>query len=573
MAVLDEQLNDVILKTRQDEYFTRNLAKVTGVIREINAYKPFRKAVGKDIRQGLSLVYRDLLNIYEGTTTEQTLEGYKTGLQWKTFLMSRTQTGKSLYEEMKKAVMESGNSLEDFYRNMYYMEEVFGGEPKMADLDPESVPPVDERKPTTWEEYSMKHLANVPYSFEERNDYLAKALVGSFKNGPSKLEPGVRKEGFSARRANSYVSQLKKYPIFQQLCKNRDHVNSILKEGAKDPSSLYETGIKMHRPFHGISKKESDRILTKLKTMAPLMDGTQWKSSDWNRLVNSIRSIDLNDPNKSGEKKLQEILDNGVAYTKGRKSLRKDAADQKKFDQSLDVLSVLSEANEYARYAAQAVIDRTNEVRRGYDPNYKGIRLIQYGASKLLTHTNSRDEELKKTVKNELLYGKIPDTEEDALKVLDGKPFRSAAEPILKDPSVLPLAPKSLGKRKVSLEMVKMGMSVLAVDQKLGPEETKNAVAGLVALSKMPAYFNPLANSKSGKVVIDSMKMGELQNELQNDPVVTALSKKLESPEKRKELFGKDMDYTQADMTKFFQEYENTKKELQAAAPAEVKQG
>ena len=63
---------------------------------------------------------------------------------------------------------------------------------------------------------------------------------------------------------------------------------------------------------------------------------------------------------------------------KGRKSLRGNNWAQEKFDMALASIAELSEAGEFAHNAAQALMDRTNEVRIGHDRNYQPKTLDEY---------------------------------------------------------------------------------------------------------------------------------------------------------------------------------------------------
>jgi hypothetical protein len=273
--------------------------------------------------------------------------------------------------------------------------------------------------------------------------------------------------------------------------------------------------------------------LEKLKQMEPMMDSPQGRSEKWERFRESIRTIDLNDPENSGEKKLQEILDKTVDYTKGKKSLRRKQADQNCFDQSLDVLSVLAEGGEYARLAAQAVVDRTNEVRLGHDKDYNKISLKGYGLKHIAEHTNVKDRETLKAFENSFVRPK---------GTLKRTGFQVKRED---DPSALEPVPKKHFKAGLyNLKDAMWDCEKLASGETLSEFEAKGDVAAALALAETQVYYRASHGGKkkgiilsANHLVIDADAYTQKKIALLSDPALEQLAKKYQDPEARKALF------------------------------------
>ena len=95
--------------------------------------------------------------------------------------------------------------------------------------------------------------------------------------------------------------------------------------------------------------------------------------------MDSLVKIDINKEDTYADQ-LQNAFDAATKYMKGRKSLRKDARGQKKFDHAMTTLAELSKAGKFALNAAEAVMDRSNEVRLKHDPDYTLRKLSEFYA-------------------------------------------------------------------------------------------------------------------------------------------------------------------------------------------------
>ena len=110
------------------------------------------------------------------------------------------------------------------------------------------------------------------------------------------------------------------------------------------------------------NKKYMD-ILKRLRDMADLMDGDKNRSSRWKLLRRSIKTINPGDPALSGEDKLNEIYIAATDYLKDKMGGSKDKAQQKRIEQTLDVLAELAKFSSFAKMKVQTVFDKVSAAR------------------------------------------------------------------------------------------------------------------------------------------------------------------------------------------------------------------
>lgn len=413
----------------------------------------------------------------------------------------------------------------DLYTDLYYLDKTVGFDLNLPRRLPRSVvKPADLSKVKSWQGYLDAQLNAVPYDPAQRKEHLAKVLVGAFQAGRSTAKsilggPADPAKPYSASKAADYVKQLQEQPAFKHACKDPTLVQELLTADPKRPHKQFNAMMNMFRPFGNIEPEKSRQTLEKIQKMLPYLDKDAGRSSQWKDFTKSIRAIDLNDPNQSGEKKLQEIYDKTCVYMKGKKSLRGDEDQQKRFDQSLDVLAVLAEAGPYARLAANAVVDRINEVRLGHDKNYKGIKLEQYGLKGLSRHTH------------------VPAAK---TKALDPLPVHNA---------FLEWAPANRRKRMEPLPYVGKYAEPLYSTEPISEMDARTAIATAIAVSRRQVYyFNSIPSEQldqfmetkirlGGRAVVDSSGLDMEALMLTQDPAVIAMAKRYTDPEARKELF------------------------------------
>ena len=314
-------------------------------------------------------------------------------------------------------------------------------------------------------------------------------------------------------QADTYIETAEKY-----------HHSAIFVHPVPDD---LENTVRLHRPYYKMDKKTARETLQKLKQMAPLLDRAEGSSSKWKTLKKSIDSIDLDDPNASGEKKLQEILDNTCGYMKGRKKLRGNELERQQFDQSLDILAVLAEGSEYAKYQAETVVDRINEVRTKADKDYDPISLSEYGALKLSEHTNSLD------MKQINAYDQIA-TKSAYRRPEEEKLVRYGADKMPQDPSrLVPWPKKSKAHPEGYLSTIRM-YKEFASGQKRNKEQVKGDLATLLAVADSQIYYKPARKTGESEIVCNQKEVTSKNIKYLTDPVVDKMAEEYaEHPEKR----------------------------------------
>ena len=408
------------------------------------------------------------------------------------------------------------------YDDLYYLNDKLRFGMDLPALLPDSaVKQPDLNSIHSWQEYLEAMQASVPHGPEEKKDCLARVLVGAFQArcADAKNIPGrsaAQAKPFSEKRAENYVKQLKDSKIFKKLCESPERVQELLKKDPKQPYKQFNTLMNVFRPFGNVSPAQSREVLQRLQNMLPYMDEARWRrSSEWKELIKSIQTIDLYDPQKSGEKKLQEIYDKTCAYMKGKKRMRDSEEKQNRFDQAMDVLSVLAESGPYAKMAAEIVVDRIREVRSEYDERKADIKLKQFGAGKVATHSNR-------------------------------KPRLNGMEPIPEPANFLPV----YDKRQADVYPIRdlnSWIAPICSKEEVTLDDLKAAVAYCVCLSKRQMYYLPgyiedagirSKIMKYGRVVIDGNNLDqEAIDVMTHDPNVKALAQKLyDNPALRQEL-------------------------------------
>lgn len=418
----------------------------------------------------------------------------------------------------------------DMIDDLYYLDEALNLGLDMPALDPGTVvPKPDLRNVNNWEDYLKAQTSNIPHDREGQQERLANVLLGTFelKRREAAALQGkvVPPSPFQMKVAENNAAKIRKAPVFKQLCKDPGNVRALLRAGSTGDVKRFNATINIFRPFATPDKAQSMLVLKKLKGMVEYMDPKRGRSSAWKALIDSIDSINLEDPTLDPEKKLKEIYDKDCAYMKGKKSLRNDDAKQNRFDQAMDVLSVLGETGEYARLAAQSVVDRVNEVRTGHDLDYEPINLKQFGAGQVIEHSNA------------------PKKPYNALDVLPAA-------------KALPVFPKEEKSNFKPLHEYTAYIAPLQSENEVSLPDLRLAIATTIALSKRQAYFLPnrkhlkdqdlserfkiqgsaviqdgILNNKNKKVDLDTELFA-----LDADPAVKALARKYMNPEARRAL-------------------------------------
>ncbi|MBO4888916.1 MAG: hypothetical protein J5589_11485 [Firmicutes bacterium] len=231
----------------------------------------------------------------------------------------------------------------------------------------------------SWKNYRILHLRGVDPSQENFQENLAKSIVATFQM----TRPQNQQNAFSVKLARSQAQQLMNLPTFKTFCQYPSLVRKYL-----NGDKLFQACGGLFRPFHLTDKNKGIEILQALKKMPEKMDDPKNQSKEWKALIKTLKNIDPYVDDAEQEKQLQAAYDATAAYMKGRKSVRSTQEEQNQFDQSMDVLATLAKANDFAKVAANVIVDRTNEVRDRIFHKHQSVSLGNYGEDKLEQHMN-----------------------------------------------------------------------------------------------------------------------------------------------------------------------------------------
>ncbi len=559
-----------LLKVDLEPEHTAYMRKIKARFETLAMSEAFINAAGKKMSNGLNQINRDLERSARDVNADSRIDHFATAFQIKDFLQipiegKQKKDGKpyTVLDGLKDAAKDekTGVSLDSLFDDLYYLDSITGGSLNMPELDPESVPKKKKATGTlSWGNYCLTHLENIPHTRKGKEDFLAKAMVGAYYH-MQEVKGAQDVPAFSVSSARKLAEKLKADPAFKQMCKNQVTLQEKLSVGIKDPARLSEMVKGLSRPFDA-PKKTQDIILKKLKTVLPLLDPPEGRSEKWQKLVESIETIDLDDPENSGEKKLKEIFERGTDYMKGKKSLRDSTEKQNRFDQAMDIVATVCEASEYAKYAGNVIIDRINEVRLKHDSDYNPVKLVDYGVGKIA---------MIKGVERQYRDGSRPvpshTNEKDILKIkkimdeLDPPENKARRNPTArKSPYKIQGLPKlPFGTPGVKPGDVRSTFMPFFKKADLSVEETKDMLVSLLAYSKATQYDNRYPSAKNPFVFKES-ELTDLKKQLAADPAVKQLAEKYQDPKNRAALIGKATVFSDFDLKKLENEFEQIKK-------------
>ncbi len=155
------------------------------------------------------------------------------------------------------------------------------------------------------------------------------------------------------------IAELREMTSFQRIAKDPLRVAGYLKKGV-DPLDVVQGILD---PFAVASVEKKREILEKLKFYQEnFMASTQGRSEKFKAMSHAISNIDL-DNEETYNRQLWEVVQSVEAYTKGRKTLRSNLGERARFDQALDILSIVGETSEFARDYLKGQEERINHVR------------------------------------------------------------------------------------------------------------------------------------------------------------------------------------------------------------------
>ena len=559
---------------QKDPFYRTNMAAMFGRWQKMAESDAFAAAFGAqsgEAKERLMDILHGMQDIYGANYVEDAKDGLKEGQKMKSFLSRKLpadnaagrRNEQSFYDALKQVAKQNKVPMKTFFEDLHYMNEKLDLGLDMKKLDPELVvPKVKNLGEYNWTNYAKAHLIAPPYSPKQKQEYLAKAMAGAFLAGEKKRNPNAKETEFSKANAATMTKYIAEKPLFKKLCADRKTVDRLLAEGAKDPDRLFDDAVRIRRPFYKIGTEKCRGILQNLQKMQPLMDGADEYDAKWRALQESISSIDLtsNEPAKSGELKLQEILDKTADFMKGKKSLRKSEEHRNCFDQSLDVLAELAKGSPQAEAQAQVLVDRINEVRKGHDSKYQNIGIRSYGVNNVWKHSNSEDDKLIDDYYNGIKYkgGVKPKIRRYSRNVFEGYPMN--------DFSLLERVPKDINAKKVRRGARDLNEFLKAKDDKgndykMPLEDVKAHLAGILSLSDCKMYFREAKTIGHSDVVFDEDAYNAGIFPYVMDPAIGALARKYATLEARRQLSGGSEDVLDINIKQLKKDYADARKE------------
>ena len=210
--------------------------------------------------------------------------------------------------------------------------------------------------------------------------------------------PGKRREHLALVMAANAVQSAKNGAIDEKLVKNiakeyltRDGFRKMSDYEVSTALLTKEKALaaqqKVLTKTFGVPKEEQAEYIRKMKALSEAMvpaEGQSAKYQAMKKSVDAIAKLDPKDP-KTGEKLMLEngkLLGNLQTYTKGKKSKRFYSSSQARFDNSLDVLSVVDDHVPGMRQYADQIVKRTNEVRNVGPMDDDYVDLSEYGVKR-----------------------------------------------------------------------------------------------------------------------------------------------------------------------------------------------
>ena len=525
--------NDIIYDTiiSDDNTYRSVMPEVAAYLSSLIVSDEFKTAAGEDgerVSKDLSMLFIKFEDSYGATELDEIAAGFRNSESIAAVLKFRNKDGISYAEALMNAAIARDKTPERLCESLYYMNEKLNMGLELGVLLPGSVRP--KKKMTgepSWNNYMKEHMTDVPYDRKGREEYLAKAMVGAFKDYQSKKSN--KTVSFSVKQARNYAEKLVKNKVFKKFCENRIKMDRFVHDMNKKPDQLYKSTVQIYRPFAFIPKGKRMEVLRRLKKMAELMDGRAGRSSKWQALKRSIEGINLNDPAACGEEKLSEIYELTCNYMKGKKSIRTRQTEKNRFDQALDVLAELSKCGEFAKYHVQTVFDRVNEVRMSKDENYRPVKMIKYGAGKLLSHTNETSIARTDEYKEWLLY---PDGQPE-VETVRRKAFEKYPGG---DPSGLP---KATGDSKdyTVLDVAIQRYRPFVSDMMLTVNGAIRNISTILGLADTNIYYyRDSGETGKSKVAVKNAELSMNTNRYLKDPAVAKLAEKYRTKDSRNAL-------------------------------------
>ena len=503
----------------------------------------------------------------------------------------RKPEGDTLYNHILKGVTAYDKifpgSLQKFYNEMYRLDQFYGLELHLEEIDPEyekalgtakkeagkkeeevkkaaAKKEADELRVPSWENYDKLHTPKdgQALSMAKKKEYLAKRITASYINTLNQ-QGGELITPFSKGTARDEAAKLQSSWAFKHLAANAANVNENLQ---KDRADLAELAEDMRRPFKGLTFDERKEKIEFLHEMLQHMMPKDGRTTKYCRMYESIEQAynnrdnleDCDNPALNGEAALQGIFDNTEKYMKGKKSLRSKPDEQCRFDQSMDIIGCLGKGSRGAEMMAKGLIDRVNTVRSG-----KGQRTVNFddlGREDCFTaHSNARRLQIleerrqrefakkhkqapaKKTEAKKTAAKQKPVDKQNANREKRQAKFSEywAYKDRVKEDKFAIREVQNYPKDKNNFTTAPDHYSEANSWDTFKDAEVMNkaALRGMIASSlavkDTNMYYNPITN----ELGVDHDEYLSNYKKYMNDPAVDKMAEKLNTPEARRELF------------------------------------
>ena len=510
-------------------------------------------------------------------------------------LREKDQDGKTLYEYYLAGVKENEagepGTLQKFYTLLHQVDEYFGLELNIAELDPEYERAInsspgkkaagkkENKAPAleqSWDNYDKFHKPgdNAHLDFKRKKDWLSKRMVAS-----AAIIQGEREDNaaipFNKSTARAQAEKIRNTWAFKHLSKNEEAVEELLTEQRTELATKWND---ITRPFSSMTLDARKAKIEELYEMATEhMMGPAGRSSKYRNMYNSItqayqnrnKLVDNNNPAVNGEKDLQNIFDQTEKYMKGKKSMRSKDDEKCRFDQSVDVIACLGRGSEGARLMSEGLIDRINTVRSG--KGQPTVNSANYG-------TRERAKEHSNAQRLEQLQEEAAKKKKAPKKAEAGKTAKKPeyTGPVLSDLSKINAEKPGYSKETVPEYTGTAGLTANPAEllpaqnfwamssgkNGLNAVQMKLMLAGALAMKSSPLYI------QNGVVGVDREKFQETYVKYVDDPAVKEMAEKLRDYDARKKYFreGEKESLENLDFDKLKLEYDVTKKGLEISA-------
>ena len=226
------------------------------------------------------------------------------------------------------------------------------------------------------EHIGTKALMDTP---EERRNHLALVMAAKAAETSG--------AAFDRKVIEAFANGIKNNHVFKNV------TDKEVSQALFNKEATLEFQKQMLRETYEVPKEEQTEYIRKMKELSKAMVPPKGQSVQYQALYASVKRIGDLDPNDpSVRTKLmtanEKMLNSVVSYQKGKKSMRSVFTDsQKRFDNSMDALSIMNDHVPGFRPYAKAQVDRTNQVRKVKEGHENFVDLKNFGVDRAKQHS------------------------------------------------------------------------------------------------------------------------------------------------------------------------------------------